>query len=129
MDNPILYVDTSEVREGKLEELRAALDDLTAFVEANVPRSLGYSVYFHQDGTHVMVVQIHPDSESLEHHMKVAGPAFRRFTELVRLRRIEIYGEPSDALLQQLREKARLLGGGTVMVHRRHGGFVRFVDT
>ena len=34
MTQPIVYVDTSEVRDGRLKELKAAMDDLTGFVEA-----------------------------------------------------------------------------------------------
>lgn len=41
---PIVYVDTSEVRAGRLEELRAAMADLAEFVEANEPRLLAYNV-------------------------------------------------------------------------------------
>jgi hypothetical protein len=47
---PIVYVDTSEVRRGHLDELKATMDDLTEFVEANEPRLLGYHVYFSDDG-------------------------------------------------------------------------------
>jgi quinol monooxygenase YgiN len=126
MFEPILYVDTSEIREGKLAELKSAIKDLVEFVDANEPQAIAYNVYFNQDGTRMTVVQIHPDSASLEFHMKVAGPAFPRFTELVKLSTIEIYGRPSDSLLEQLRQKARMLGNGTVVVHELHGGFARF---
>jgi quinol monooxygenase YgiN len=126
MFEPILYVDTSEIREGKLAELKSAIKDLVEFVDANEPQAIAYNVYFNEDGTRMTVVQIHPDSASLEFHMKVAGPAFPRFTELVKLSTIEIYGRPSDSLLEQLRQKARMLGNGTVVVHELHGGFARF---
>ena len=56
------------------------------------------------------VVNVHADSESLEYHMEVAGPVFRQFVELVTLSSIHIYGEPSEKVLQQSQEKARLLG-------------------
>jgi hypothetical protein len=72
------------------------------------------------------VVHVHPDSASLEYHMEVAGPAFRRFVELVTLSSIHIYGEPSEKLLEQSREKARLLGRGDVAVDALHAGFIRF---
>jgi hypothetical protein len=39
---------------------------------------------------------------------------------------IEIYGEPSDNLLKRLRQKAQMLGNGTVVVHELHAGFARF---
>jgi hypothetical protein len=70
------------------------------------------------------VVNVHPDSASLEYHMEVAGP-LRRFVELVTLSSIHIYGEPSEKALKQAHEKARLLGGGVVEVEALHAGFTR----
>ena len=126
MSDEIVYVDTSDVREGALEELKAAMKELVSFVEANEPRLIAYNVYFSDDGTRMTVVHVHPDSASLEYHMEVAGPAFRRFVELVTLSSIHIYGEPSEKLLKQAREKARLLGRGDVVADALHAGFSRF---
>ena len=126
MSDEIVYVDTSDVREGALEELKAAMKELVSFVEANEPRLIAYSVYFSDDGARMTVVHVHPDSASLEYHMEVAGPAFRRFVELVTLSSIHIYGEPSEKLLKQSREKARLLGRGDVVADALHAGFSRF---
>jgi quinol monooxygenase YgiN len=121
----ILFVDTSDVREGALEALKPALDRLVDFVEANEPRLIAYNVYFSEDGTRLTVVSMHPDSASLEHHMEVAGPLFRQFVDLVTLTSIHIYGEPSEKVLEQSHEKARLLGRGTVVVQSLHAGFTR----
>ena len=126
MSDAIMYVDTSDVREGALEELKAAMKELVDFVEANEPRLLAYSVYFSDDGTRMTVVHVHPDSASLEYHLEVAGPAFRQFVEFVTLSSIHIYGEPSEKLVQQAHKKARLLGRGNVVVDALHVGFSRF---
>ncbi len=125
----ILYFDTSEVREGALEELKPAIKGLVEFIEANEPRLIAYNVYFSEDGTRMTVVSLHPDSASLEYHMEVAGPLFRRFVELVTLSSIHIYGEPSEKVLKQSREKARLLGHGTVVVDSLHAGFTRLATS
>jgi hypothetical protein len=121
----ILYLDTSDVREGALEALKPALDRLVDFVEANEPQLIAYNVYFSEDGRRLTVVSVHPDSASLEHHMEVAGPLFRQFVDLVTLNSIHIYGEPSEKVLEQSNEKARLLGRGTVVVQSLHAGFTR----
>jgi hypothetical protein len=125
MPDAIVYVDTSEVREGALEELKAGMKELVDFIAANVPRALAYNVYFSEDGTTMTVVHVHPDSASLEYHLEVAGPIFRRFVELVSLSSIHIYGEPSEKVLKQAHEKARLLGRGEVMVDSFYAGFTR----
>ena len=126
MSDAIVYVDTSDVRDGALEELKAGMKALVEFVEANEPRIIAYNIYFNEDGTRMTVVHVHPDSASLEYHMEVAGPVFRQFAELVALSAIHIYGEPSEKLLMQSQEKARLLGRGDVVVDALHAGFTRF---
>ena len=68
MPAAIVYVDTAEVREGSLEDLKAAVEDLVDFIESNEPRLIAYNVYFSDDGTRMTVVHMHPDPASLEYH-------------------------------------------------------------
>jgi hypothetical protein len=126
MSGPIVYVDNSDVRAGALEELKVAIKGLTDFIEANEPQLIAYNIYFNDRGTRMTVVNLHADSASLEYHMDVAGPAFRKFVDLVTLSSIDLYGEPSRKILGQLHQKAQLLGNGTVTVHKWHAGFTRF---
>jgi hypothetical protein len=125
MAQPIVYVDTSEVRPGRLEELKAAMDDLARFVQANEPQLLACHVYFNDDGTRMTVLHINPDSASLEFHMEVAGPRFPPIGEFIKMLSIDVYGRPDGGLVQRLRQKAEMLGSGTVRVHDFHAGFAR----
>jgi len=129
MSAPIIYIDKSSVREGKLSELKAAIRELVEFIESNVPRLIAYSVYLNADETQMTVVQTQPDSASLEFHMDVGGPAFAKFKDLIRLTSMEIYGEPSEGLRKRLLDKARMLGGGEEIItfHKRQAGFSRGV--
>jgi hypothetical protein len=62
----------------------------------------------------------------MELHMRLAGPIFRKLADLVVLSRVDFYGTPSDALLEQMRQKAELLGNARVVVNELHAGFARF---
>jgi hypothetical protein len=126
MSDPIIYIDHSDVREGKLEELKAALKDLAGFVETSEPKILAYHVYFNEDESQVHVLHVHHDAASLAFHMEVGGPAFTPFVELVHMRSIDIYGRVGDDLMEPLRQKAEMLGDGVVRVHDLHAGFARF---
>jgi hypothetical protein len=128
MSEAIVYIDHSEVRQGKLDELKAALKGLAGFVEENEPQILAYQVYFNEDETQVHVLHVHHDAASLAFHMEVGGPAFAPFVGLVNLVSIDIYGSVSDDLMGRLRQKAQLLGEGTVRVHDLHAGFARLPD-
>lgn len=129
MSDLIMYVDASDVREGALEELKPAIRELVDFVETHEPQLLAYNVYLSNDGTRLAVVSVHPNSASLEYHLTVAGPLFRKFVELVTLSSIHIYGKPSENVLRQAHEKAELLGlaRGTVVVESVFAGFTRLV--
>ncbi len=128
MSEPIVYVDNSEVRDGKLEELKTAMNDLVEFVEANEPELIAYNVYLNKDNTRVTVINVHRDTASLEFHTRVAGPSFPKFAEFIKLLTIDVYGTPTDELVEQMRRKAQMLGAGTgvVRVHKLQAGFARF---
>jgi hypothetical protein len=125
MSDPIVVIDVSEVREGRLEELKTGLMELAQFVEANEADPIAYNIYFDDKETRMSVVQVHPSSASMEFHMEVAGPVFRKLAEFVTLLRVDFYGMPSDRLLEQMRQKAQLLGNAPVVVNELHAGFSR----
>jgi hypothetical protein len=125
MTEPLYYVDRSDILEGRLAAVRSAMRDLAAFVEAHEPRLLAYHFYIDESDAMMTLVAVHPDTASLEFHMELAGPRFRAFAELIRMRSIDVYGRPSPAAVDRLRRKAEMLGGGVVTVHARQAGFSR----
>jgi quinol monooxygenase YgiN len=125
MSEPIIALDTSLIRVGRLDELKSAVAELVEFVRSNEPRPIVYEVYVDNTESRMTVVQVHPDSASMEYHMTVAGPAFAGFAELVTLSTLDVYGKPSEELLELLRRKVQMLGEATVNVHDLQAGFAR----
>jgi quinol monooxygenase YgiN len=121
----IISLDTSLIRVGRLDELKRAVAELVEFVRSNEPRPIVYEVYVDDTGSRMTVVQVHPDSASMEYHMTVAGPAFAGFADLVTLSTLDVYGKPSEELLELLRRKVQMLGEATVTVHDLQAGFAR----
>jgi quinol monooxygenase YgiN len=126
MSEPIVLIDSSLVRQGKLEDLKTAMKELVEFVEANETRPTTYNVFFSEDETLMTVVQVHPDSASVEFHMKEAAHLFPKFTAFINLQTMDIYGKPSAELLERMQQKAQMLGSAPVAVHDLHAGFARF---
>lgn len=62
----------------------------------------------------------------MELHMRLAGPILQRFADLVVLSRVDLYGRPSAALVEQMRQRAGMLGNAAVVVNELHAGFARF---
>lgn len=126
MSGPIVYIDRSRIRPGRLGELQEAIDELVGFIEAREPQLLSYGFYLDEEASRMTVVAVHPDAASVEFHMEVGASAFRGFSDLIEMEAIEIYGEPSERMLEQLRDKADALGDeGRVVVDRLHAGFAR----
>lgn len=125
MAEPLIFVDVSEIVPGKLEEAKAAFKELAAFVEDNEPRVMTYEVFFNADETLVTVIQAHPDSASMEFHVKEGAELFKRFAGLLEMRTMDVYGEASAPLLDAMRAKAQMLGASGVGVHDPHAGFTR----
>lgn len=122
----IVVIDRSEILDGKLAEVETGFRELARFVDAQEPRVMAYFVSFSDDRRIVTVLQVHPDSESMEFHMQVAGSRFAPFAGMLRMRSIDVYGAPGETLLGMLRRKAEMLGAGPPVVHRIEAGFVRF---
>lgn len=121
----IVYVDRSVVREGCLDDLKEAMEDLVEFVQSNEPRILSYTVHFNQDEDKMTVVHTHAHKDSLEAHFEIAGSKFAPIGAFIELESIDVYGHPGDALIKRLRSKASTLGDATVRVHPLHHGFDR----
>ncbi len=128
MSEPIVYIDRSRIRPGKLEDVKNAIDELVKFIDAREPQLLFYGFYVDDEASRMTVVAVHPDAASVEDHMRVGASAFRRFADLIDMEGIEVYGEPTDRMLAQLDRKARDLGEqGSVKVNPLRAGFSRLV--
>ena len=97
MSGPLLYIDTSDVREGALEELKGSIKDLVEFIDANEPQLLTYNVYLSDDGKEMTIAHVHADSSSLERHLEVGAPAFRKLADLIMLSSIRCIRKPTRA--------------------------------
>jgi hypothetical protein len=121
---PIVYIDHSQIREGSIDELKAGVERLVEFIDAREPQLITYGFYIDEDASKMTVVAVHPDSASLERHMDIGSEEFRKLAHLVTLTSIECYGRPSDRALEQLRQKAAMLGDREAVVSmERFSGF------
>ena len=125
MRQPVVYVDVSHVREGRLGELETAMNGLSRSVEANMPRVLSYGFFLDASRTTMTVVAVHPDSVSLEFHLDEGNEEFRKLADLIELSRIDVYGSVSNGVLDRLHRKAQMLGRGSVVIHDFYAGFAR----
>jgi hypothetical protein len=119
----IVYIDRSDIRKGREEDLKAGIRRLVQVIESKEPQLISYGFHFDDEAGRMTVVAVHPDSASLELHLEIGQAEFRRLADMVTLRQIEVFGSISEKALALLEQKATMLGGNGVLMHRRFAGF------
>jgi hypothetical protein len=129
MIEPFIFIQTAPIKHGRLEGYRQDFRETVELVEARHPRLLHFASYINEEGTEQTVVQVHPDAESMRVHMQIAAEHIRergpRNLDFSRMR-IDVYGEPTEPVLELMRE---LAGSGVpVSVKTLASGFSRLPD-
>jgi hypothetical protein len=123
---PFIFIATNRLKPGRLDQERDRVPGLVEFIEANEPRLIGFNEYVNEAGDEVSVVQIHADAESMEAHLAIVGERARDAyaQTLDATVRIQVFGEPTQAILDTLRQQAS--SGVEISVNGEHlGGFIR----
>ena len=108
MPAPFIFIATNRLKPGAYEAERHRVPGLVDFIEAGEPRVLAFNEYINADRTEVTVVQVHPDAASMEFHIGMIGErAANAYAEtLDATTQIQVFGTPSDSLVETLRMQA-----------------------
>ena len=124
MSGPFIFIGTSKIREGKLEECKQRLQELVDLVETNEPRLIAFNLYLDEKGSRLSAIQVHPDAESMEYHMKVVSEHLSNaFEFLESTESQQVYGQPTPALAQMLSNYDANVAATFMPVYE--GGFTR----
>jgi len=126
VSSPFIFIATNRLKPGALEGERKRVPGLVEFIEANEPRLIAFNEYVGETGDEVTVVQVHPDAASMEAHMEIVRErALQAYAETLDATvRIQVFGEPTEAILETLRQQAG--NGVEITVNGGHlGGFTR----
>ena len=130
MSDPVAYVSTWRIKEGKFQDYKRFLTELVKIVDENEPRVSAFLTFANDDLTEITNVHVFPDSGTLDRHMDVIGEKMRllpddvtavmRYLEPVR---IEVFGTPGGKAAEMdtgladsgvpFATKKRFLGGFT----------------
>ena len=103
MSGAFIYVGTTTIKPGKLEEARERLAEVIDFVETNEPRLIAFHAYLDEEGSKFTIVQVHPDSASMEFHMQVNAKHFATAWDFIEaIESEQYYGAISDPLATEL---------------------------
>src|SRR5918999_798616 len=103
MVGPLIYVGTFSIKPGKLEEARKRLAELVDLVETNEPRLIAFHCFLDEEGSKLTVIQLHPDSASMEFHQHVNAKHFATAFDYLEARMSDqYYGPISNGLAAKL---------------------------
>lgn len=127
MSGPLIFNSHSTVKPGKLELYQKHLQDAVELVDSEEPRMIGFHFYASEDGTDVSTIQVHPDAESLDLHLRIFTEKLQALAfEALDTSEINVYGQPSDTAREMLSQMPAQLPGLRVRILPVHeGGFLR----
>ena len=92
------------IQEGKIEEYKRLVQDMSKLVKAHEPGTIGYKFYLNSSETKCIVSEIYANSEAVfAHRNGVASQTILpRIFNVSRISRFEVYGNPSEELQKVL---------------------------
>lgn len=123
MSGPFVIISRSRIKPGQARAYEEWSASFLPDVEEGEPRLLAFNQWETADGNTSVVMQVHPDAESFEYHLKLFGDRVRESFGYLDVEGVEIYGPPS-AFVEEFVTHG--VAGMPITVHPAHtGGFTR----
>lgn len=122
MSVPIVFITTFQIENGAIEKFKEAVRKSIDFLETNGPQLMA-EVCIDESGMRAHGIQIHRDSESILAHWQLADPYMRDVMQYTTTTRVDIYGQPSEAVMEGMRRLSSQ--GAVISVTPRFVGFSR----
>ena len=103
--NQIQFRAEFTIQEGKIEEYRKLVQDMSRMVEANEPHTINYQFYLNEDDeTKCIVYETYSDSEAVFAHMNgvASQTILPQIFNVCMISKFEVYGNPSEELQKVL---------------------------
>jgi quinol monooxygenase YgiN len=71
MSTPLIAISTVGIKEGKLEDFTRTYKEVVETVREHEPRLIAFHGFVNKDGTEMTIIQVHPDTASMDLHMQV----------------------------------------------------------
>lgn len=96
MSEPIVFISTHKIKDGKLDELTESYQEGTKMFEEEKPGTVAFLAYLTEDETELSTLHVFPDADAMDRHMKGVEARSKQAAEFLEFREFEIYGTPSD---------------------------------
>lgn len=106
MPEPIVFISTLRIKNGKLKAFREHFTGGVPSMEANKPGTVVFYAYLNEDETKVNIVHLFPDSAAMDAHMEGVAERSESAFEFLQPQRFDIYGSPSAGVMEMMRNAA-----------------------
>ncbi len=129
MSDPIVFVSHSRIKEGTLEGFKRLVNDVTASIEAEKPRTLAWLGYLNDEGARLTILHVFADPAAFDLHLQGVEDRSNAAADYMEIERFEVFGRPSEQAMNGLRQEAS--DGGIELVVKPDfvGGFLRLPPT
>jgi quinol monooxygenase YgiN len=92
------------IQEGKIEEYKKLVQEMSRVVEANEPDTIGYQFYLNRDGTKCIVSETYANSEAVFAHSNgiASKTILPKIFNISKISKFDVYGNPSEELQKVL---------------------------
>jgi hypothetical protein len=125
MSEPIVLISHHTVKEGMVDEFRQSYRAASKRIEADKPGTVAFLHYFDEGIREVTSIHVVPDAEALEHHMEGVAERVGEAAQYLVLGRYEIYGRPSEKVMEIMKQAAAGSEGSLVVVPEYVAGYLR----
>lgn len=98
----LLFHNIMRIRDGHLDEFRAAIAKAVAFVREHGPQ-LMVEVFIDAEAMRAHSFQLYADDESVLKHWQLSDPYIREVMEHCTVERLQVFGEPGEQVRTGLR--------------------------
>jgi quinol monooxygenase YgiN len=125
MPGPIVFISHNTVKDGKLEGFRNAFGRVAQALDAEKPGTVVFVAFAADDGSEVSVVHVFPDADAMGQHLQGVQERTGTAVEFIQTRGYEIYGSPSEPVLEAMRRFADAEGVPLHVQGDHVGGYLR----
>ncbi|MDQ3835782.1 MAG: antibiotic biosynthesis monooxygenase [Thermoproteota archaeon] len=120
--NQIQFRAEFTIKEGKIEEYKKLVQDMSKVVEANEPDTIGYQFYLNSSETKCIVYETYTNSKAVFAHMNgiASQSILPKIFNVSHISRFEVYGNPSEEL-----KKVLLTSSFDPQTYNLFTGFIR----
>jgi hypothetical protein len=125
MSQPVVFISHFAIKEGRRDAYLRLQREVTPNLQAEKPRTLAFLVFLDDEGMRMSVVHVFGDAASMDAHFEGADQRARAAYEFLVPLGWEIYGSPSEAALETMRQAAASAGVSLTVEPRYEKGFLR----